>query len=61
VQEKLVEAWPEIRKVAPELPKASDVGEPEKQIELLQKAWKQLTTFTNQLQAKLQHVQHEAE
>jgi hypothetical protein len=61
VQEKLVEAWPEIQKVAPELPEASDVGEPEKQIELLQEAWTQLATRTDQLQVKLQQVQQEAE
>jgi hypothetical protein len=36
VQEKLAEAWPEIRKVAPDLPEASEIREPEQQIELLQ-------------------------
>jgi hypothetical protein len=36
VQERLVEAWPEIRKVAPQLPESSAAGEPEHQIELLQ-------------------------
>jgi hypothetical protein len=29
VQEKLAEAWPEIRKVVPDLPKASEISEPE--------------------------------
>jgi hypothetical protein len=61
VQEKLAEAWPKIQKVAPELPEASDVSEPEKQIELLQEAWTQLTNRTDQLQVKLQQVQQEAE
>jgi hypothetical protein len=61
VQEKLVEAWPEIQKVAPDLPEASNVGEPEKQIKLLQEAWTQITTRTEQLQVKLQQVQQEAE
>jgi hypothetical protein len=54
VQEKLVEAWLEIQKVAPELPEASDIGELEKQIELLQEAWMQLFNQTDQLQVKLQ-------
>jgi hypothetical protein len=53
VQERLVEAWPEIQKVAPELPEASDAGEPEHQIELLQGAWTQLATRTEHLEAQL--------
>jgi len=35
VQERLFEAWTEIRKVALKLPEASDAGELEHQIELL--------------------------
>jgi hypothetical protein len=46
VQERLVEAWLYIQKVAPTLPEANEVGKPEKQIELLQEAWTQLTTHT---------------
>jgi hypothetical protein len=57
VQEKLVEAWPKIQKVALDLPEARDVSEPEQQIELLQEEWKQLTTHTEQLHVKLQKVQ----
>jgi hypothetical protein len=61
VQEKLAEAWPEIRKVAPDLPEANEITEPEKQIELIQMAWTQLVTRTEKIQAKLQQVQQEAE
>jgi hypothetical protein len=61
VQEKLAEAWPEIQRVAPDLPEASEIREPEQQIELLQVAWTQLVTRTEQIQAKLQQVQQEAE
>jgi hypothetical protein len=61
VQEKLAKAWPEIQKVAPDLPEASEIREPEKQIELLQEAWTQLATHTEKIQAKLQQVQQEAE
>jgi hypothetical protein len=39
VREKLVESWPEIQKVALGLLEASEIREPEKQIELLQEAW----------------------
>jgi hypothetical protein len=35
VQERLVEAWTEIRKVSPQLPEASDAGDSEHHIELL--------------------------
>jgi hypothetical protein len=35
VQERLVEAWPKIQRVAPKLPKVSNAGELEHQIELL--------------------------
>ena len=35
VQERLVEAWMEIIKVAPQLPESSVVGEPQHQIKLL--------------------------
>jgi hypothetical protein len=59
VKEILVEAWLEIRKVAPELPEVSDVGEPEHQIEFLQGAWMQLTTQVEQLKAQLQQAQQE--
>jgi hypothetical protein len=61
VQEKLAEAWPEIQRVVPDLPEASEIREPEQQIELLQVAWTQLATCTEQIQEKLQQVQQEAE
>jgi DNA repair ATPase RecN len=51
----------EIRKVAPDLPEASEISEPEQQIELLQEAWTQLTTCMEKIQEKLQQVQQEAE
>jgi hypothetical protein len=60
VQERLVEAWPEIQKIAPELPEVSDAGELEHQIELLQGAWTQLTTQAEQLKTQLQQAQQEA-
>jgi hypothetical protein len=61
VQERLVEAWPEIRKVAPQLPEASDAGEPEHQIELLQGAWSQLAICAEHLEVQLRQTQQEAE
>jgi hypothetical protein len=60
VQERLVEAWPKIQKIVPELPEVSDAGEPEHQIELLQGAWTQLTTQAEQLKTQLQQAQQEA-
>jgi hypothetical protein len=56
VQENLVEAWPEIRKVAPQLPESSATGEPEHQIELLQGAWSQLAIHAENLEAHLRRV-----
>jgi hypothetical protein len=61
VQERLVEAWPEIRKVAPQLPEASDAGEPEHQIELLQGAWSQLAIHVEHMEVQLWKTQQEAE
>jgi hypothetical protein len=61
VQEKLVEAWPEIRKVAPQLPESSAAGEPEHQIELLQGAWSQLAIHAENLEVQLWESQQEAE
>jgi hypothetical protein len=40
VQERIVESWPEIRKATPQLPEASDAGESEHQIEMIQGEWK---------------------
>jgi hypothetical protein len=61
VQEKLVEAWLEIRKVAPQLPESSVAGEPEHHIELLQGAWSQLAIHTEKLEVQLWESQQEAE
>jgi hypothetical protein len=56
VQERLVEAWPEIRKVAPQLPESSDAGEPEHQIELLQGAWSQLAIHAENMEVSCGRV-----
>jgi hypothetical protein len=61
VQEKLVEAWPKIRKVAPQLPESSATGEPEHQIELLQGAWSQLAIHVENMEVQLWESQQEAE
>jgi hypothetical protein len=61
VQERLVEAWPEIRKVAPQLPESSAAGEPEHQIELLQGAWSQLAIHAENMEVQLWESQQEAE
>jgi hypothetical protein len=53
VQERLAQAWPEIQKVAPQLPEASDAGESEHQIELLQGAWTQLATHAEHMEVQL--------
>jgi hypothetical protein len=53
VQERLVEAWPEIRIVAPQLSEASDVGESEHHIELLQGSWSQFSILTHHLEVQL--------
>jgi hypothetical protein len=57
VQERLVEAWPKIWKVAPQLPEASDAGESEHQIELLQGAWSQLAIHAEHLEVQLRQTQ----
>jgi hypothetical protein len=49
VQESLSEAWPEIRKIAPELPEFIDANKLEHHIEFIQGAWTQLTTQVEQL------------
>jgi hypothetical protein len=49
-QERLVEAWPKIQKVTPQLPEASDAGESEHQIELLQGAWSQLAIHAEHME-----------
>jgi hypothetical protein len=54
VEKRLVEAWPEIQKIVPELPEVNVAGEPEHQIELLQGAWTQITTQAEQLKTQLQ-------
>jgi hypothetical protein len=54
VQERLAKAWPDIQNFVPELPKVSDAGELEHQIELLQGAWTQLATQAEQLKTQLQ-------
>jgi hypothetical protein len=59
VQEKLAKSWLEIRKVAPDLPKSSEISEPKQQIELLQESWTQLTTCIEKIKAKLQQAQQE--
>jgi hypothetical protein len=56
VWEKLAKSWSEIQKVVPDLPKASEIREPEQQIELLQEAWTHLATCTKKIQEKLQKV-----
>jgi hypothetical protein len=61
VQERLVEAWPEIWKVSPQLPESSDAGESEHQIELLQGAWSQLAIHVEHLEVQLWQSQQEAE
>jgi hypothetical protein len=61
VQEKLAEAWPEIRKETPQLPESSAAGEPVQKIELLQVAWSELAIHTENLEAQLWESQHEAE
>jgi hypothetical protein len=61
VREKLAKSWLEIQKVTSDLPEASEIREPEKQIELLQEAWTQLTTSMEKKQEKLQQVQQEVE
>jgi hypothetical protein len=53
VQERIVEAWPEIQKVAPQLRKASDEGELEHKIELLQGAWSQLEIHIDHMEVQL--------
>jgi len=59
--ERLVEAWPEIRKLAPQLPESSDTGEPDHQIELLQGEGSQLDIRAENLEVQLQQSQQEAE
>jgi hypothetical protein len=49
----LVESLPEIRKVTPQLLEASDVGEPNHQIELLQGEWSQLAICVEHLEVQL--------
>jgi prefoldin subunit 5 len=61
VQERLAEAFPEIQKVVPDLPEANKVDELEKMIKMLQESWTQLTTFTGNMESKLQQSQQEAE
>jgi hypothetical protein len=56
VEESLVEAWQDIRKVAPQLPEASDAGDMEYQIELLQGAWSQLAIQVEHLEMQLQQT-----
>jgi hypothetical protein len=59
VWERLAEAWLEIRKVRPQLPEASDVGELKHQIELLQGAWSQLAIHTENMEVQLRQSQQE--
>ena len=61
VQERLVEAWPEIRIVAPQLSEASDVGESEHHIELLQGSWSQLAIHVEKMEVQLQQSQQEVD
>jgi TolA-binding protein len=61
VQERLADTWPKIQKVAPKLLEASDAGETEHQIELLQGAWTQLAIHVEHLEVQLRQTQQEAE
>jgi hypothetical protein len=61
VQERIVEYWSKIQKVTPQLPKASDAGEPEHQIELLQGAWSQFSIRVEHIEVQLQKTQQKEE